>query len=191
MGGKSSSSFFKVAKTASRDLGSVGSMISRSPSLRMIASAPDSSNSRGILIAWFLPFLKILTRHSAPTLLSVCQIRSAFNGSIPGVPHLRCWAVPTQHQRAFRRHLLSRSRARVSASLAASTRSRDRAASNALRSQNDAEGSARTSSIAGKSVAHLRAKQAYPILHLADPLCRSAQQRGLFRQYVQARCPRP
>src|ERR1019366_7664311 len=48
MGGKSSSSGASVANTASRDSGGAGSMISRSPSLRIIASAPGNSNSRGI-----------------------------------------------------------------------------------------------------------------------------------------------
>jgi hypothetical protein len=39
-------------------------MISRSPSFRMMASFPGSSNSRGIRAAWFLPFLNSFTCRS-------------------------------------------------------------------------------------------------------------------------------
>src|ERR1019366_6072380 len=51
MGGKSSSSGASVANTASRALGGAASMTSRSPSLRMMASSPENSNSRGIRTA--------------------------------------------------------------------------------------------------------------------------------------------
>jgi hypothetical protein len=71
IGGNASSSGERFASTASRDLGSAGSMIKRSPSLRMMASLPGNSNSRGIVTAWFRPFLNRLTRRSltAPRLL--------------------------------------------------------------------------------------------------------------------------
>jgi hypothetical protein len=48
-------------------LGGAGSMISRSPSLRMTASSPGNSNSRGIRTARFRPFLKTFTCLSAAT----------------------------------------------------------------------------------------------------------------------------
>jgi hypothetical protein len=54
----------RVASNASRDFGGAGSMISPSPSLRMIASSLGSSNARGIRTAWFRPFLKSLTCRS-------------------------------------------------------------------------------------------------------------------------------
>src|SRR6266849_1623668 len=61
IGGKSSSSGTRVSSSASKDFGGVGSMIRLSPSLRMMASSPGSSNSRGMRTAWFRPFLKSLT----------------------------------------------------------------------------------------------------------------------------------
>src|SRR5208283_2443643 len=64
IGGKSSSIGERRASTASRDLGGAGSMISRFPSLRMIASSPGSSNSRGMRTAWLRPFLNSLTCRS-------------------------------------------------------------------------------------------------------------------------------
>jgi len=59
--GKLSSMRSSPAKTLNSERGAAGSIISLSPSRRMIASAPGSSNSRGIRTAWFLPFLKSLT----------------------------------------------------------------------------------------------------------------------------------
>src|SRR5674476_20172 len=64
IGGKSSSRGDSVDNTASRDLGGVGSMVSRSPSLRIMASSPGSSNSRGIRTAWLRPFLNSFTCRS-------------------------------------------------------------------------------------------------------------------------------
>src|SRR5262249_59362225 len=64
IGGNSSSGGARVANSASRDFGGAGSMMSLSPSLRMIASSPGSSNSRGMRTAWFRPFLKSLTCRS-------------------------------------------------------------------------------------------------------------------------------
>jgi hypothetical protein len=57
IGGNSSSSDAKVASMASSDLDGVGSIIARSPSLRMIAFSPGNSNSRGIRAAslWHMP----------------------------------------------------------------------------------------------------------------------------------------
>jgi hypothetical protein len=63
--GNSSSSGSRVPKYSTRDPVRAGSMISRSPSLRMTASRPGSSNSRGMQTAWFRPFLKSLTRRCA------------------------------------------------------------------------------------------------------------------------------
>src|SRR5208283_946027 len=70
----------KVASIDSSDLGGVGSMISRSPSLRIMASSPGSSNSRGILTAWFLPFLKSFTCRSGaiPTSLAYDKAYAAY-----------------------------------------------------------------------------------------------------------------
>src|SRR5262252_6818838 len=50
---------FQPRQTASRDLRGAGSMTSRLPSLRTIASSPGSSNSRGIHTAWLRPFLSL------------------------------------------------------------------------------------------------------------------------------------
>jgi len=61
MGGKSSLSGARVASRARSDFGGAGSIISRVPSFRMMASSPGNSNSRGIRTAWFRPFLKTLT----------------------------------------------------------------------------------------------------------------------------------
>src|SRR5216684_4340399 len=86
IGGNSSSSGARVANSASRDVGGAGSIISLAPSLRMMASSPGSSNSRGIRTAWFRPFLKSLTRRSGITVasyglfLSICHIISCVRG---------------------------------------------------------------------------------------------------------------
>ena len=72
MGGKSSSRGGRVASNASSDFGEAGSMISLSPSFRMMASSPGSSNSRGIHTAWFRPFLKSLTCRSEIAVASSC-----------------------------------------------------------------------------------------------------------------------
>src|SRR5262245_16654755 len=63
-GGKSSSSDGSVARIAKSDLGGAGSIISRCPSLRIMASSPGNSKSRGIRTAWFRPFLNSLTCRS-------------------------------------------------------------------------------------------------------------------------------
>src|SRR3984957_1302784 len=67
IGGKSSSRGASAASRDNRDFGWQGSMISLSPSLRMIASCPGSSKSRGMRTARFRPFLKAhmsFNRHS-------------------------------------------------------------------------------------------------------------------------------
>ena len=63
--GNSSSSGPHVASRASSDIRRAGSMISRSPSRRMTASSPGSSNSRGIRTTWLRPILRSLTRFPA------------------------------------------------------------------------------------------------------------------------------
>jgi hypothetical protein len=55
------SSGSKVSSSARSERGGAGSMIKRLPSLRMIASSPGSSNSRGIRTAWLRPFINSLT----------------------------------------------------------------------------------------------------------------------------------
>jgi len=76
MGGKSSGNGASFANKASRDFVGTGSMTSRSPSFRMMASSPGNSNSRGILTALFRPFLKTLTWRSGLVLVrsfGICQ----------------------------------------------------------------------------------------------------------------------
>ncbi len=76
MGGKSSRNGASFANRASRDLVGTGSMTSRSPSFRMMASSPGNSNSRGMRTALFRPFLKTLTWRSRPVLarlIGICQ----------------------------------------------------------------------------------------------------------------------
>lgn len=58
----------RAANNASSDRGGAGSMISRSPPLRRMASPPDSSNSRGIRTARFRPFLNSLARRYGLTI---------------------------------------------------------------------------------------------------------------------------
>src|SRR5262245_4376748 len=81
-GGNFSSIGFSLSSTARRDFGGVRSMINRSPFLRMMASFPGSSNSRGIRTAWFLPFLNSFTCCSrflcfrlSGICFSICQLR--------------------------------------------------------------------------------------------------------------------
>src|SRR5215472_9589106 len=61
---------------ARRDFGGAASIINRSPSFRMMASFPGSSNSRGMRTAWFLPFLNSLTccsRTNDRRLIGICH----------------------------------------------------------------------------------------------------------------------
>src|SRR5580704_10166854 len=78
MGGKSSGNGASFANRASRDFVGTGSMTSRSPSFRMMASSPGNSNSRGIRTALFRPFLKTLTWRSGPVLARVVGICQAY-----------------------------------------------------------------------------------------------------------------
>ena len=66
-----------VSSRASNDLGGTASIISLSPSLRMMASSPGSSNSRRILTAWFLPFLNSFTCRSGINLIYPVKIAYA------------------------------------------------------------------------------------------------------------------
>src|SRR5580692_10354402 len=87
MGAKSSGNGASFANKASRDFVGTGSMTSRSPSFRMMASSPGNSNSRGIRTALFRPFLKTLTWRSGPVLAGfggICQAyaRGAFLSTV-------------------------------------------------------------------------------------------------------------
>jgi hypothetical protein len=69
-----------VASTTSRPCFATGSIINRSPSRRMIASFPTSSNSRGMRMAWFRPFRKRRTcRSRGICVVSTYGRRSYFN----------------------------------------------------------------------------------------------------------------
>src|SRR5271157_210459 len=97
IGGKSSSRVRKVASTASSDLGGVGSTISRSPSLRIMASSPGSSNSRGILTAWFLPFLKSFTCRSGAISTSLAYAKAYYeSGQIIELKETKDEKVPNR-----------------------------------------------------------------------------------------------
>ena len=74
MGGKSSGNGASFASKASRDFVGTGSMTSRSPSFRMMASSPGNSNSRGIRTALLRPFLKTLTWRSGPVTASEFRV---------------------------------------------------------------------------------------------------------------------
>jgi len=82
MGGKSSGNGASFANRASRDLVGTGSMTSRSPSFRMMASSPGNSNSRGIRTALFRPFLKTLTWRSEPVLARLSGICQAYANGV-------------------------------------------------------------------------------------------------------------
>jgi hypothetical protein len=73
MGRNSSGNGASFANRASRDFVGTGSMTSRSPSLRIMASSPGNSNSRGIRTALFRPFLKTLTWRSGLALAGICR----------------------------------------------------------------------------------------------------------------------
>ena len=114
MGAKSSSIGFREANNSSSDSGEAGSMISLLPSLRIIASSPANSNSRGIRAARLRPFLNTFTRRSVTFFegIGMCQkhmpnrvkssgglyegfpktLRSApvisFGSSIPSIPRM-------------------------------------------------------------------------------------------------------
>jgi len=83
IGGNSSSRAGRVAISASKDFGGVGSMISISASSCMTAPSLGSSNSRGMRTAWFRPFLKSLTTAAPPAgiCISICGIGSFTGGS--------------------------------------------------------------------------------------------------------------
>ena len=61
---KSSSIDASLSSRARSEGAATGSMMMREPSLRMMASSPGSSNSRGIRTAWLRPFLNNLTWRS-------------------------------------------------------------------------------------------------------------------------------
>jgi hypothetical protein len=86
-------------------------MISRSPSLRMMASLPGSSNARGVGSAWFRPFLKSfawrsgLTRASEGIGFGICQM----DRSICRVEPIRAGSRPAESN-GGRRSRLPRAR---------------------------------------------------------------------------------
>jgi hypothetical protein len=92
MGGKSSGNGASFANKASRDFVGTGSMTSRSPSFRMMASSPGNSNSRGIRTALLRPFLKTLTWRSGLVLAGsggICQAYAKGGRLSTSVPTFR------------------------------------------------------------------------------------------------------